>query len=86
MTRSSPDCCYTADEYKSKEGWGHSAVEEVVEIAHDAKVKNLFLYHHEPDQTDGDIERKLDVSRALLEGSKSTTRCVAPAEGEVFTF
>ena len=80
------DCCYTADEYKTKEGWGHSAVEEVVEVAHDARVKNLFLYHHEPDQTDDDIARKLKISKALLEGSKSTTRCIAPAEGDAFTF
>ena len=80
------DCCYTAEEYKTKEGWGHSAVEEVVEVAHDAQVKNLFLYHHEPDQTDDDIAHKLDVSRTLLEGAGSTTRCIAPAEGDAFTF
>ena len=80
------DCCYTADEYKTKEGWGHSAVEEVVEIAHEANVRNLFLYHHEPDQTDADIERKFEISQALLEGSRSATRCIAPAEGDVFTF
>ena len=80
------DCCYTAEEYKTKEGWGHSAVEEVVEVAHDAQVKNLFLYHHEPDQTDDDIAHKLDVSRTLLEGAGSKTRCIAPAEGDAFTF
>lgn len=75
------DACYFEEEYQRKVNWGHSNVNEVVRIAHEAEVKELQLFHHDPDQTDDDIDRKLDVARNLLAKLGSKTECAAPVEG-----
>lgn len=74
------DSTYTDQEYKTRMHWGHSPLSEVVNLAHDAKVKVLYLVHHDPDQTDSDIDKKLDTARALLKKLESETVCVAPVE------
>jgi len=78
------DCTYTDEEYEAKIGWGHSSVNQVVELADRAKVKKLYLFHHDPDQTDDDIDGKLKMAQALLEKRGSSTICIAPKEGESF--
>ena len=80
------DACYFDDEYRRKVNWGHSSVNEVVRIAHAAGVRELQLYHHDPDQDDDAIDRKLRVARELLDKLKSNTNCTAPREGESITF
>ena len=75
------DTTYTDEEYQRKVGWGHSSVGQVVELAHDAKVKVLYLFHHDPDQSDDDIDAKLKTAVGLLGERNSSTRCLAPAEG-----
>jgi ribonuclease BN (tRNA processing enzyme) len=52
------DCTYMDDEYPSKVGWGHSCVSQVIDAAHQAKVKNLYLFHHDPDQDHTKIHLK----------------------------
>lgn len=76
------DTMYTDSEYKSKAGWGHSCVSRVIDIADKANVKLLCLHHHDPDQTDDDIDRKLEEANALLKARNSKTRCIAPHEGD----
>lgn len=76
------DATYTDAEYAAKIGWGHSAVSRVAEIAHQAKVKLLCLYHHDPDQTDKDIDYKVQEANDLLQACQSSTRCIAPKEGD----
>ncbi|MCP3981012.1 MAG: response regulator [bacterium] len=76
------DCTYTDEEYVTKVGWGHSCSREVAELAHRAAVDALYLIHHDPDQTDDDVERKLMQVRAHLAALGSRTVCHAPAEGE----
>ena len=78
------DTTYSDEEYKGKIGWGHSCVSRVVDMAHAAEVKTLLLFHHDPDQTDDDIDRKLEQAQALLKDRGSATRCLAPAEKQVF--
>ena len=46
------DAQYTEEELQSHKGWGHSSWNQAVEVAKSAKVKNLALYHHDPDHTD----------------------------------
>ncbi|MDX8378157.1 MAG: response regulator [Mariprofundales bacterium] len=78
------DTTYSDDEYKTKELWGHSSVSQVTYLANAAGVKNLHLFHHDPDQTDIDIEKKLSNSRTLLAKLSSDTQCIAPREGQKF--
>jgi phosphoribosyl 1,2-cyclic phosphodiesterase len=58
------DSQYTPEEYAGagpggpKTGWGHSTFEEGVKIAKGASVKQLVLYHHDPNQSDGAVRDK----------------------------
>lgn len=76
------DSTYSDEEYPKKIGWGHSCVSCVVEVADIANVKLLCLYHHDPDQTDKDIQAKLKFAIDLLNSRNSKTRCIAPHEGD----
>ncbi len=78
------DCTYTDDEYNGKMFWGHSAVSRVAALAHSAGVGRLFLFHHDPDQTDKDIDEKQKIAKAELKKLKSHVRCIAPREKQVF--
>jgi CheY-like chemotaxis protein/phosphoribosyl 1,2-cyclic phosphodiesterase len=75
------DTTYTDAQYKSRVNWGHSCVSEVIALAHAAGVKELQLMHHDPDQTDDDIDRKLDDARSGLARMRSSVVCTAPVEG-----
>lgn len=76
------DTTYTDEEYRSKVGWGHSCVGEVVGIAHRAGVKGLYLFHHDPDQDDDAIEAKWQDACRQLDELNSSTKCLLPAEGD----
>ncbi len=77
------DCTYTDAEYATKVGWGHSPISEVVGLAHKAGVDKLCLFHHDPDQTDDDIDAKLETAQEMLKDMNSKTDVLAPAEGLV---
>lgn len=78
------DSTYTDEEYTTRMHWGHSSVSEAVMLAHEASVKTVCLFHHDPDQSDDDIDVKLRTARTLLERLGSETRCEAPADGQMF--
>ena len=46
------DAQYTTEELKGKRGWGHSSWEQAIEVAKQAGVKKLALFHHDPDHND----------------------------------
>jgi len=74
------DTTYRDAEYPSKVDWGHSCVSQVVELAARAEVKSLHLFHHDPDQTDDDIDLKLEEARQGLARLGSKVVCEAPSE------
>lgn len=78
------DCTYFDHEYPKKTGWGHSATTEVAQLAHSAAVKTLYLFHHDPDQSDDDIDKKHETVQALLDSLGSETVCVAPSERQTY--
>ena len=75
------DTTYRDHEYPSKVDWGHSSVSQVADLAARAEVKRLHLFHHDPDQTDDDIDLKLVETRVQLAKLGSSVVCEAPAEG-----
>ena len=74
------DTTYRDHEYPSKVDWGHSCVSEVADLAARAAVKRLHLFHHDPDQSDDDIDLKLAEMRVALLGLGADVQCDAPAE------
>jgi CheY-like chemotaxis protein len=77
------DTTYTDEDYPRFVGFGHSCVSQVAALAARAQVKTLYLFHHDPDQSDDDIDRKLASTReALMKNGGDSVNCVAPAEGD----
>lgn len=58
------DAQYSDDEYLTKQGWGHSSIGHVVNMATRANVKKLVLFHHEPTRTDEALEALLVEAEA----------------------
>jgi len=51
------DAQYTAAEYEtSYRGWGHTALEEAIATATRAEVKNVVLFHHDPERGDAQLD------------------------------
>lgn len=76
------DTTYFDEEYVSKVGWGHASVSQVARLAARAEVKELCLFHHDPEQSDDDIDRKGEACAALLAEFGSQVRLRVPAEGD----
>lgn len=75
------DTMYTVDEYGSYVGWGHSTYADAVELAIEAEVERLVLFHHRPERTDDEVDRCLEACRALAQSRGSRLQVVAAAEG-----
>ena len=57
------DAMYTAAEYPSVVGWGHSTVDEAVELAAEAGVPKLMLFHHHPERHDDAMDEMVELAR-----------------------
>jgi ribonuclease BN (tRNA processing enzyme) len=79
------DTTYTAEEYDRHRGWGHSTYEEAVELALDAAVEMLVLFHHKPERTDDEVDERVAACRALVEERGRRLQVVAAAEGMTLT-
>lgn len=78
------DTTYTDEEYETKVGWGHSCISKVVQLADVAGVKTLHLFHHDPAQTDTDIDAKFKIASQMLAERNSSVKLEAPKEGDHF--
>jgi ribonuclease BN (tRNA processing enzyme) len=59
--------------------WGHSTVEDALEMARMAGVKQLALFHYDPDHSDTVVDEQLTLARDLSVGD--TFKVMAAAEG-----
>ena len=75
------DSQYTAIEYASKVGWGHSPVEYAVRVCRNAGVKRLALTHYDPLRDDAAVDRILEEVRLRLRGDGSSLEVLGAAEG-----
>jgi phosphoribosyl 1,2-cyclic phosphodiesterase len=76
------DAQYTAAEYPSKIGWGHSPAEFVVKLAQYANVKQVVLTHRDPLRTDEALDGIVEKLRDGLKGDHSAVLVSAAAEGK----
>jgi phosphoribosyl 1,2-cyclic phosphodiesterase len=54
------DSQYTREQYDQRIGWGHSSIDDAIDFGALAKVKKLVLFHHDPTNTDTQLERMFD--------------------------
>lgn len=57
------DATFTREEYRVRQGWGHSTWQDGVTLARAAAVKNLVLSHFNPDHDDSQITRMVRLAR-----------------------
>ena len=77
------DTQYTAAEYRTKTGWGHSTIEYAVDVAMAAKVKKLALYHHDPNRSDDAVDQLVSMARERVATAGDDLSVVGAAEGSV---
>ena len=75
------DTQYDREEYKTHLGWGHGCLDEVVGLAIKAAVKQLFLFHHDPDHDDARISQMVEHARQLVAGRNGSLQVDAAREG-----
>jgi phosphoribosyl 1,2-cyclic phosphodiesterase len=77
------DAQYSPEQLAStRKGWGHSSWLEGVKIARDSKVKNLILFHHDPDSSDKTVDGFLSAARQEFPGTWAATEgmCITLSE------
>lgn len=75
------DTMFTTDDYRRLPHYGHSRPADAIEICREAGVRQLALFHHAPERSDGEVDAILAESRALIEREKIPVQVVAAYEG-----
>jgi phosphoribosyl 1,2-cyclic phosphodiesterase len=76
------DAQFTRDEMERRRGWGHSAWPDVLDIAIEAGVKRLRLFHHDPDHSDTILDGIEVDLRRLASERRASVECGMAREGE----
>jgi phosphoribosyl 1,2-cyclic phosphodiesterase len=72
---------YTDAEYPKKIGWGHATASTVVDLAIQAHVKQLAIYHHDPMHSDEFIDEVIEGCRARVTRAGSNLVVFGAREG-----
>lgn len=75
------DAQYTDEDYKRTRGWGHSTFRETVDMAIEAGVKRLGLFHHDPDRSDDALDGLLEICQKQIAAAGSSLECFIATEG-----
>ena len=77
------DAQYTPEDYAKKRGWGHSCYLDTANFAMDANVKQLHLFHVDPNYNDTKIEALHSDILKLIEKRQSQMECHIAREGVI---
>lgn len=69
------DAEYRPEDYLLTRAWGHSVYTDAVQLALDAGVARLGLFHHNQERTDQDLDEMVEESRRIAAGRP--LRCFA---------
>jgi phosphoribosyl 1,2-cyclic phosphodiesterase len=75
------DAQYTEDDMPDKHGWGHSLLSQVRQLATDAEVGTLVMFHHDPDRSDSQLDEIQIENQIYLKSHRAPARSVCAAEG-----
>ncbi|MBN2191293.1 MAG: MBL fold metallo-hydrolase [Polyangiaceae bacterium] len=73
------DAQYNDDDYR--DGWGHARANTVVDFAIQAGAKQLVLFHHDPTQTDADVDGKVERAMARIRAAGAALTVFGAREG-----
>ena len=75
------DAQYLASDMPHKHGWGHSLVAQVRQLAVDAEVGCLVMFHHDPDRSDTEIDFIKQENEQFFRGRRAPALSFCAAEG-----
>ena len=78
------DAMYLDEELERIHGWGHSLISQVLQLAVDANVKNLILFHHDPSRTDAQLNEIAKDSQQWMEKHNPECKVHIAKEGSTF--
>ncbi len=74
------DSQYTLEDFNRKIGWGHSNNIALSYFSDLAKIKNLVLFHYDPDYSDAMVENIILDTKNFLNKIKSSVNCIPSKE------
>ncbi len=77
------DAQYTPEEYQGKVGWGHSTYVAGADVAKSAGVKQLVLFHHDPQRTDEGVVAIEQAACALFSNSIAAREGLVISTGDI---
>jgi phosphoribosyl 1,2-cyclic phosphodiesterase len=75
------DTMFTAEDYQRIPHYGHSRPGDAVDVCREAGARQLALFHHAPERTDGEIDAILAATRSGLAASATKLTVMAAYEG-----
>lgn len=75
------DAMYDEKSLYEKKGWGHSSNVLLAYFSIIAKIKNLILFHYNPDYSDDKIDQLLKETKNIFKEQNSSINCIAAKEG-----
>ncbi len=75
------DAQYTEDDMPHKHGWGHSLISQVRQLAMDAEVGALVMFHHDPDRSDAELDEIQIENEKFLTSRHRPAKSVCAREG-----
>jgi phosphoribosyl 1,2-cyclic phosphodiesterase len=79
------DAQYLERDMPQKHGWGHSLVSQACDLAAKAEVKQLILYHHDPDRSDDELDQMQNDARRQMNAENPHIPCTVAYEGLALT-
>jgi len=78
------DAEYKEDEYKKTRGWGHSIFTDALNLALDAGVKKLGLFHHNQERIDDEVDTIVNDCHEAINKSGKNMKCFAVGQSMEF--
>jgi len=63
-----------------KHGWGHSVVDDVLNLGVLAEPKRLILFHHDPDRTDDALDAIGERAQSWIKEHTKSTEVIVASE------
>ena len=79
------DAMYLDSELEKIHGWGHSLISQTLQLAGEAGVANLILFHHDPSRTDDQLDQILLDSRDWMEKNYPDCTVYMAKEGDEYS-
>jgi len=78
------DAMYYDHELEKIHGWGHSLISQALQLAVDANVSNLVLFHHDPSRTDDQLDQIKQESRVWMKKTNPDCKVYVATEGDEY--